>query len=348
MSPVQVACRSAPRTIRVTALPRFVVTMERSAEDTPARTCGAADGPAVACRQGRRQSAHRVLRGRVGCRGTWPRVPGPTPEGEPGTTEARREEDWQPEADIEDAAHVHRSETSPLRDNCGGRRIRWRYKNRSSGPTGAWSSCPRSTQRWKHRGSTTQDLAPVPIEKRTWTTYNYLALWVGMAINIPTWLLASGLIALGMAWYQAIFTIFLANVIVLIPMLAHQPRGHQVRHPVPGLRAGLVRRRRRQPAGADARRRGLRLVRHPDLDRRHGAVRRGRPRCSAPDSWWVTARQDLDRHRCRGLPAVDPVAQLRHLLGPQHRHRPAGHGGDQAASRTGRPRSSDRASSWAS
>ncbi len=31
-----------------------------------------------------------------------------------------------------------------------------------------------------------EDLAPVPIAKRTWTTYNYLALWVGMAINVPT------------------------------------------------------------------------------------------------------------------------------------------------------------------
>ena len=49
-----------------------------------------------------------------------------------------------------------------------------------------------------------EDLAPVPITKRTWTTYNYLALWVGMAINIPTWMLASGLMLLGMAWYHAI------------------------------------------------------------------------------------------------------------------------------------------------
>ena len=31
-----------------------------------------------------------------------------------------------------------------------------------------------------------EDLAPVPIAKRTWTTYNYLALWVGMSINIPS------------------------------------------------------------------------------------------------------------------------------------------------------------------
>ena len=49
-----------------------------------------------------------------------------------------------------------------------------------------------------------EDLAPVPIEKRTWTTYNYAALWIGMAHNIPTYLLASSLIALGMAWYQAV------------------------------------------------------------------------------------------------------------------------------------------------
>ena len=60
-----------------------------------------------------------------------------------------------------------------------------------------------------------EDLAPVPIAKRTWTTYNYVALWIGMAHNIPTWGLAAGLVALGMAWYQAIFTIMIANVIVL-------------------------------------------------------------------------------------------------------------------------------------
>jgi len=79
-----------------------------------------------------------------------------------------------------------------------------------------------------------EDLAPVPIAKRTWTTYNYLALWVGMAINIPTWLLASGLIALGMAWYQALFTIFLANVLVLIPMLliSHAGTKYGVPYPV--------------------------------------------------------------------------------------------------------------------
>jgi nucleobase:cation symporter-1, NCS1 family len=77
------------------------------------------------------------------------------------------------------------------------------------------------------------DLAPVPVKRRTWTTYNYMALWIGMAHNIPTYLLASGLVALGMAWYQAILTIALANIIVLIPMLLNSHAGTKYGIPYP-------------------------------------------------------------------------------------------------------------------
>ncbi len=78
-----------------------------------------------------------------------------------------------------------------------------------------------------------EDLAPVPITKRNWTTYNYVALWIGMSHNIPTWGLAAGLVALGMAWYQAIFTIMLANIIVLIPMLLNSHAGTKYGIPYP-------------------------------------------------------------------------------------------------------------------
>ncbi|TMD13983.1 MAG: NCS1 family nucleobase:cation symporter-1 [Chloroflexi bacterium] len=78
-----------------------------------------------------------------------------------------------------------------------------------------------------------EDLAPVPVKHRIWTTYNYMALWIGMAHNIPTYLLASGLVALGMAWYQAILTIALANVIVLIPMLLNSHAGTKYGIPYP-------------------------------------------------------------------------------------------------------------------
>ena len=54
-----------------------------------------------------------------------------------------------------------------------------------------------------------------------------------MAHNIPTWGLAAGLVALGMAWYQAIFTIMVANVIVLIPMLLNSHAGTKYGIPYP-------------------------------------------------------------------------------------------------------------------
>jgi len=79
-----------------------------------------------------------------------------------------------------------------------------------------------------------QDLAAIPPVLRTWTTYNYAALWISMSVNIPTYLLASGMIAGGMDWKQAIFTIFLGNVLVLIPMLliAHAGARYGIPFPV--------------------------------------------------------------------------------------------------------------------
>src|SRR5919108_5458239 len=77
------------------------------------------------------------------------------------------------------------------------------------------------------------DLAPLPIRRRTWTTYNYTALWIGMSHCIPTYLLASGLIALGMNWVQALITIALANLIVLVPMLLNSHAGTKYGIPYP-------------------------------------------------------------------------------------------------------------------
>jgi nucleobase:cation symporter-1, NCS1 family len=77
------------------------------------------------------------------------------------------------------------------------------------------------------------DLAAVPLHRRTWGTYNYAALWVAMSVNIPTYMLASGMIAGGMNWKQAIFTVFLGNVIVLVPMLLNAHAGAKYGIPFP-------------------------------------------------------------------------------------------------------------------
>ncbi len=78
-----------------------------------------------------------------------------------------------------------------------------------------------------------EDLAPVPVAKRNWTTYNYAALWISMAHCIPTYMMASGLIAAGMNWWQALITILLGNVIVLAPILLNSHPGTKYGIPFP-------------------------------------------------------------------------------------------------------------------
>ena len=83
-----------------------------------------------------------------------------------------------------------------------------------------------------------EDLAPTSVKKRTWTTYTYAALWISMAHCIPTYMLASGLVAPeprgpGMNWWQALLTILVGNAIVLLPILANSHPGTKYGIPFP-------------------------------------------------------------------------------------------------------------------
>jgi NCS1 family nucleobase:cation symporter-1 len=77
------------------------------------------------------------------------------------------------------------------------------------------------------------DLAPVPPARRTWGVASYAALWISMSACIPTYMLASSLIGGGMNWWQAIMTIFLGNLIVLIPMILNAHAGTRYGIPFP-------------------------------------------------------------------------------------------------------------------
>jgi NCS1 family nucleobase:cation symporter-1 len=78
-----------------------------------------------------------------------------------------------------------------------------------------------------------EDLAPTGPEQRTWTTYNIAALWIGISIVITTYLLAAGLMAAGMNWWQALLTISLGNILVLIPILLNAHAGTKYGVPFP-------------------------------------------------------------------------------------------------------------------
>lgn len=80
-----------------------------------------------------------------------------------------------------------------------------------------------------------EDIGATTIAKRTWSTYNIAALWIGMSVCIPTYMLAAGLVAGGMSAWQAVFTVMLGNIIVLIPMILNAVPGTKFGIPFPVL-----------------------------------------------------------------------------------------------------------------
>jgi NCS1 family nucleobase:cation symporter-1 len=79
-----------------------------------------------------------------------------------------------------------------------------------------------------------EDLAPSSAAQRTWSATHYAALWVSMVVSVPAYMLASGLMSEGMNWWQAVLTVFLGNLIVLVPMIlvGHAGAKHGIPYPV--------------------------------------------------------------------------------------------------------------------
>ncbi len=79
------------------------------------------------------------------------------------------------------------------------------------------------------------ELAPTPREGRTWSVFHMASLWIGMVVCVPTYMLAGGLVDLGMNWWQAVVTILIGNVIVLVPMVLNGHAGTKYGIPFPVL-----------------------------------------------------------------------------------------------------------------
>ena len=80
---------------------------------------------------------------------------------------------------------------------------------------------------WNH------DIAATRKKDRTWAQKDIMVLWISMCACVPTYMLASSLIAEGMNWWQAVLTIFLGNCIVLIPMVMNAHAGTKYGIPFP-------------------------------------------------------------------------------------------------------------------
>jgi NCS1 family nucleobase:cation symporter-1 len=81
-----------------------------------------------------------------------------------------------------------------------------------------------------------KDIAPTKISQRTWGTFNIAALWVGMAICVPTYTLGGVLTAyFGLSVGEALITILIANIVVLIPLTLNAYPGTKYGIPFPVL-----------------------------------------------------------------------------------------------------------------
>ncbi len=78
-----------------------------------------------------------------------------------------------------------------------------------------------------------RDIAPVRKADRTWATKDFAVLWISMCACVPTYMLASSMIDGGMNWWQAVATIFVGNVIVLLPMVLNAHAGTKYGIPYP-------------------------------------------------------------------------------------------------------------------
>ncbi|MBT6178918.1 MAG: NCS1 family nucleobase:cation symporter-1, partial [Deltaproteobacteria bacterium] len=80
-----------------------------------------------------------------------------------------------------------------------------------------------------------EDLRPTRDDERTWSRWHIAALWVGMAVCIPTYTLASGMVQEGWSWKAAVCAVALGNLVVLFPMLLNAHAGTRYGIPFPVL-----------------------------------------------------------------------------------------------------------------
>ena len=85
-----------------------------------------------------------------------------------------------------------------------------------------------------HESMWNEDLRPCTLAEHSWPASKFAALWVGMCLCLPTYSLASGMIALGMNWWESVLTVFTGSCIVLgaILLVSHAGTRYGIPYPV--------------------------------------------------------------------------------------------------------------------
>ena len=92
----------------------------------------------------------------------------------------------------------------------------------------AQAQLSRNTSMWN------EDLRPCTLAEHSWPGSKFAALWVGMCLCLPTYSLASSMIAMGMNWWESVLTVFVGSCIVLgaILLVSHAGTKYGIPYPV--------------------------------------------------------------------------------------------------------------------
>ncbi|KAI5247547.1 hypothetical protein E4T47_05732 [Aureobasidium subglaciale] len=62
------------------------------------------------------------------------------------------------------------------------------------------------------------DMDPTPLSRRTWTCWTILGYWISDVISIQSWTTGSTILAVGLTWKEAVFSIIVGSTIMAISM----------------------------------------------------------------------------------------------------------------------------------
>ena len=78
-----------------------------------------------------------------------------------------------------------------------------------------------------------KDLAPTIPSARSWKTYNVASMWVSLCFCVPAYMIASGLIASGLNWWQALSNVLLGNLTIMFVIMLNSNVGIKYGIPYP-------------------------------------------------------------------------------------------------------------------
>ncbi|XP_031120056.1 purine-uracil permease NCS1-like [Ipomoea triloba] len=79
------------------------------------------------------------------------------------------------------------------------------------------------------------DLRPTASGERTFSGWEMASLWIGLVVGVPSYYLAGSLVDLGMAWWQGIATVVVANVVTMVALVLTGHAGTRYGVPFPVL-----------------------------------------------------------------------------------------------------------------